>query len=352
MPEYILLSDIVRACFVTSMAFVFIPCVITLNKHCHEIYFRKRGLVLVKSYLYISGLNQIIFLPTRAILYIWDNNLGSLFYIFYFCALFGSTISMSILIARVLLQWVNIRRSEDSCNWKHQIDPNYKNISWVLRYYHIIGNPTQLLFILLSLVLLEAILIIYFVITVGLPYNKVAFKMVQSFANSVLFVTWILRFIVLFLCFHKLKRFIDYYYIRDELKYMTIVLILCMTIGLIGVFIGKFILIDHEWSELSSTPIYTNSIWQASSWYLSTIWVKKINTSRSQKTIANSSGQEKTKTSTKTQQASLLEFIQTEQGIHLSLLSLLFARLCLFVLVCDGLSALTYVCACQSGLFV
>ena len=256
------------------MVIVLIPCILTLEKNCKQIYFHKRGLSLLRAYLYISGFNQVILSPLRAATHAWSESyFGGFNYIFYYCALFGSTISMSILIARVLLQWVNIRRAEDSCDWKSQIDPDYKNISWVLKYYHIIGNPTKLLCILLFMTFIEAIITVIIVLLFGLPYNKDNFQTAYYYINLCLFGFWILRFIVLLLCFRKLKKFIDYYHIRDELKYMTIVLLSCMCIGMIGIYLGSLM----DWHHSSSVTTFTNSIWQASSWYLSTIWVKKRN---------------------------------------------------------------------------
>lgn len=260
--------------FAFSMLIVLIPCCLVLEKNRGELYFRKRGLTLLRSYLYVSGFNQIILLPLRAAATSWsESHLGGFFYIFYYSAVFCSTIALSILICRVLLQWVNIRRSEDSCDWKHQIDPDYRNISWVLRYYHIIGNPTNLLYILLCLIFIEVVFAIFIILTVGLPYNQENFQIANYYINIILFGAWIVRFIVLLLCFRKLKMFMDYYYIRDELKCMAIVLLSCMCVGMIGIYLGPSI----RWKHSTSVTTFTNTIWQTSSWYLSTIWVKKKN---------------------------------------------------------------------------
>ena len=170
-----ILDDCIAISLVCSSIMLFIAAR-CLYINSSQIWFRKRGLILLWSYLIASGIATILIPPLiicvdtltqpstlgfninftkdDTTLTILTRIKNILLFIWFFSALFVQT----ILVIRIILQFVNVRRAQTSDDWKHCIDPNYEiKFSWILKYYYILGNPNYLFVINISYWMVEVI---------------------------------------------------------------------------------------------------------------------------------------------------------------------------------------------------
>ena len=316
-------------------------CFIHLRKEANEPYFRKRGVPLLYAYLIISGINQVIILPLNILIAISVKKIQGWYYINYLLAFYAANTryifalpfffalnyhtvtklnqltlnlhirpqqktkckqkySIEIIILRIFLQFVNIRRSEESSEWKKQLNPNHN--TWVLKYYHIVGNSKALLIFSIITTMIEIVISVFIVILYGFPVDEQHFNSVNQKVTNIAVAVWFARFVVVLICICKLGKFVDYWDIRKEFKYLSIVLLSCITVGMIALKLSH-----HNGFEASSVfPIITSSVWSVCSWYISTIWVT---TRHKQKLNKNEYVQE--------QKPKLLDIIETNEGYQL-----------------------------------
>lgn len=267
------------------LAIVTLSCMLFLL-HCFrllqlkscELYFAKRGPILLRSFLMVSGLNQTIVVPCGIIIYsILSYKKNNWYYLQYYSSYFLSSLSMCILLLRLLLQFINIRRAEEASDWKKQLDPNYNN--WILEYYHILGNPKTLLRCALILTLIQIIGAIVIICLLGIPYDETKFSQVYSIITLYVTSIWFLQVILVLYLTHKLKQFVDYWNIRKEFKLLFTFLIIVLVTGVITRSLNRnknsYIRIGSStWTIIN---IVIRFFWNVSAWYISIIWVYKSN---------------------------------------------------------------------------
>ena len=209
---------------------------------------------------------------------------------------------MEIIVLRMFLQFVNTRRSEESSEWKKQLNPNYT--TWVLKYYYILGNSSALLVFSFITTMIEVTITVFIVILYGFPFNEQNFNTVYHIVINISVAVWVCRFALIFLCVCKMGNFVDYWDIRKEFKYLLIMLAIFMGLGMTVVTVAK------HYGFIQSTFTYiTSGAWTIYSWYITTIWVIKRNKA---KLNANKYGAMK-----KIQKPKLLDIIETNDGYKL-----------------------------------
>ena len=111
-----------------------------LHKSSTRIWFEKRGVILLWSFLFVTGIDCVLLQP---LLIIFDSGLVDVpLWINNLCILIYWNIGMfveAILVVRIILQFINVRRAELSDNWRFAVNPDYLS-NWVIKYYHIFGQ--------------------------------------------------------------------------------------------------------------------------------------------------------------------------------------------------------------------
>lgn len=279
---------VVVAVILVCSVFFWSHCVMLIIRNSKKQYFIKRGIILLKSYLYLSGINVIFFIPLSLISHIFSQyfnkliNNSLLFTIFW---VFKTHIliliayqSVAIIFLRIFLQYINVRRIQDSTKIKwNQI--NLKNTrnnhNWIIKYYYIFGNPKKLFFLSLIITLFEIIIILFIVIFVSFPYSDINFSLSISYVITFLSLFWFIFFIFLIYCILKLKNFIDYWEIRNELKYLCYNAYICT---IIVIFLLLFSYLFNFYIAVMLSGMY--GIATIITWYISIIFVNNINQNR------------------------------------------------------------------------
>ena len=286
-----------------SSVIFWLYCAVILQKNGHKAYFTKRGLILTKSYLWMSGCIVIIIVPLLNLFYIFiqppceqnDAYIGrynqtysnteiivyvSTRYFLSFSIILGRGTTQTILSSRIVLQFMNIRRVEDSFSWKTKINPNYQKTSFVSKYFHILGNPKRLFIIclLISLIEIVACLVIIFITfkKINFDYDLIdktsIYDEIWYTLMAIFTVSWCIKTGIAMYCIVKLWYFIDYWHIRSEVKYIFISMTMLITLMVLDVFIS-YIIDGYESGIYGIISIF----WIVLSWYLTVVWVYKIN---------------------------------------------------------------------------
>ena len=260
---------------------LWIYCMVIFRRNKEKNYFKKRGVVLLQAYLWLSGMNILVFFPLGNIASEWnslnahDHIWGGIFW--YSTTSISFMLSdqyCSIFILRIILQFVNIRRAEDSDDWKKQIDPNYT--SFALKYYHILGNQYKLFAISIFIGIIELIFIAINIIINGMPYSRENYNKTYTIVLTFMFVVWIFKSGIGIYCGIKMRHFIDDYGIYYEFKYLIIAIIVGSVIEILVVVVG-FIL-GYGFRTVFISFTYCHVGWVICSWYLTIILVHEMNT--------------------------------------------------------------------------
>ena len=271
----------VASAFILSSILLYL-CLKTLHLQSDQIWFDKRGPILLWLFLSASGIDTIVVFPLlilgqSRIIILSQEILNIVVVLFLFIGLFVE----NVLICRLFLQFINIRRAQESDDWRFAIDPKYKT-SWVLKYYYIIGNPAKLLGLNLLFWCGDLIVCLVIVFIDNGSFGD-SFDHRFGFLFVTILVLCLLQFF-LFSCFAwNLNKSVNFDVNMDSLfiwKEFQLLFIVVMTIGTIGM--GTALILSSI-SEISQTfdikamTLMPLCIVFMCSWYVQTIWVNKKN---------------------------------------------------------------------------
>lgn len=274
-------SRVILVCGCILSVMFWLYCMKVLTRHpLRKEYFQKRGPILLEAYLWLSGVTIIIVIPLcyTPCRYGFLNSLcsetllsGIYWYSTMTLVMLSGSESLSIFVLRILLQFMNIRRAQDSDDWKHQIDPNYT--SFALKYYHILGNPKKLLLMNEVLMLIQMAVSIVIIILIGFKdgkYSDAEFYNVYTYILSINTGIWFMRLVILFYCGFEMRNFIDYWEIRNEMKIVgiSIIVFLLATVGTVSL-----TPLVNGWI-INTSFAYAYVIWSVFTWFTGVVWVK------------------------------------------------------------------------------
>ena len=147
-------SRIIIAVVFASSAGIWAYCLKVFYENSSSPHFNKRGTIITKAYLFSSGIFMIVLMPCSVIFhgltdeYCIDTHIDCPFYgisryLIVFSAYITGYFSATIILLRILLQFINVRRTQDIISWKYFIDPNYT--SFALKYFHNFGDGHKLI---------------------------------------------------------------------------------------------------------------------------------------------------------------------------------------------------------------
>ena len=282
-----------------SCAFVWFYCVRVFYQNESKPHFNKRGTILIKAYLFSSGAFVIVFIPSIQIFYLLYGDHCTDYKSIHNCQVYGifrylillstnivGNFIVTIFFMRILLQFINVRRTQDVIKWKYSIDPNYT--SFALKYFHILGHANKLItysIIAMSIILLYVVIL---VITIGVPYTDDRFDNVFSWYERLTMSLWVLITVVILYCILKLRHFIDYWEIRSEfgrlMKSSVILTILNVIKGIVLSFVP---LVSGNVNSMINGISF--SLWITYTWYIGIIWVNKVNSEKDAPSSSSSS---------------------------------------------------------------
>lgn len=259
--------------------FFWVYLVIVLRNNKHKLLFVKRGPILLQAYVYLSFAHVVFFEPMLSIgnlSCVPEEVKGYILYIVFTFWYMTLEIHHTIFALRFLLHYAKIQRSE-SVNNKTD-----NNMSFIVKYYHIFGNPSKLFMICLITTLIQSIMIIVIIISVGFPMSYKNAREVNIWTARGLLPFWMIRFFITIYCFIKSRKFKDYWLITQEFKYLIMSLLIVTTVF---IFVACGMTAVLQYIPLSSgasiiilsyTVAIIYSFWALISSYISVVWVNKM----------------------------------------------------------------------------
>ena len=283
----------VSATILTFCAYLLISCSILFGYVCYKfnqyqtkLYFQKRSVPFIKTFLALSGVDVCVMIPGSLLLRFADPSVPGIVLAQIIFRLAGSTLingAAIIIISRYFLRFVNIRRCQDMENimWKQKINKNYKanKDSWILKYYYIFGNPNKLFNVTLIIWIIETIVSIIMVFVIGSIFDDLTTNEGVDTAFSRWYMTltsaWIFKVILLGYCIYHTKGFIDHWHLGREFKYLFAsflidVMFLTLTTNTIARILGD---VGHA-NQIGGVCI---GIWLVSCWFINILWVIYVN---------------------------------------------------------------------------
>lgn len=278
--DVLLLLVVLQAtCFAVTFT-SWLYCAVKLHRHIKKEYFVKRGPSLLIAYFYLSGININVTLPVGAMIatdFIFED-LDKKVIIIHGLIIISEFLAQStaiLLVLRLVLQFMQIRRSEDAVKWKKQIDPQYT--SFALRYFAILGNQKKLFKIYQVIILSQLIVLLFLLMFLGFPFATDSEYQFESLVLSTMFLA-VIHIIVLTIaiyCGFRVRKFLDYWQIRNEFKKLMFLIV--GTTILIIIFAGIVYYFELPILVLMVALLAVFIIFTIGTWYINVIWVIKVN---------------------------------------------------------------------------
>ena len=289
-------------------AFFWIYLVVVLKRNKHKLLFVKRGTILLQAYVFVSFVHVVFFEPAFIVVkssFVPEYIEAYLSYIASGAFHITFEITHTIFALRFLLHYAKIKRSESI----DKQDEENKNLSFIVKYHNIFGNPSKLFTICLIVTLIQLCMIITVTLSLGFPYNRENEVTTNRLISRLLLPFWFVRIVVIIYCFIKLRKFEDYWLITQEFKYlmMSILIVTCFYILMLFsiqiVSTNTSLTVNGSVIVLTYSAVVMFSIWSLATAYISVIWVNKMDDklfkNRPQNKNVDSMSQNPTTTSTR-----------------------------------------------------
>ena len=254
--------------------FVLIPCLWYLYHHWNEQWFAKRGVFLLVIFIGISGFHTILVNP---LLLLCETNRISLNkqiqHILSFCWFNLCTAAASVVAIRILLQFVNIKRNQESKTeyWKYQLNPEYKQ-SLIIKYYYIFGNPYYVTLFIFFIWFCEVSMGLIVMLTNNGSFSH-DYKQRYFVFFEILVSIWIIKIIAVGYCVYKIRKDSqDYWFIWSEFKIIFWSMIITTIVCIIGYLI-QMIILSYQFTFTQQVTRCAVCFWSVYMWYIMTFWV-------------------------------------------------------------------------------
>ena len=115
-----------------------------------------------------------------------------------------------------------------------------------------------------------------------MPHTEIIYRKIWYNIMIMFSICWYFKIGVAVCCSIKLKHFVDYWYIRDEVKYLFVLFLPMSLIMQADVFAMYFV--DGYFTGIFGVVAI---LWTLISWYISTVWVYNQNELKRKKDNAN-----------------------------------------------------------------